>query len=389
MSPHSSSTSSSEPTRASQLRELSRVAVWTLVFLLAIDAGLGVWIGDPPRGPEQARGTLQRYFEYGRSTESKIRDMIGPSDDLTHPLALSGWIEPPVGQPRVAPAGAKALVAVYGMSFSANVALAMHEQIPELAVRNAGGPGATLAHSYAMYQRDRLEHEAHVIVLGVLASSFPSLSTLTHATWNFEAPSPHFYPRYRLEGGALAATPAPIASLAELREALADPARFEALRAALERGDAFYDELVFRESALDRSLIARALRRAWGQRGKRGTIARFHGPNGYTNELGAIDVSHAILREFAASVRGDGRLPVLLLIHDRGYADHLYRAFRPAIEATGVDFVSTHEIAPAANLANFVRDGHFTKENDRAIGRALGQRILDRLDGKRAAPSVP
>ena len=36
-----------------------------------------------------------------------------------------------------------------------------------------------------------------------------------------------------------------------------------------------------------------------------------------------------------------------------------------------------------------IRDGHFTKENDRAIGRALGQRILDRLDGKRAAPSVP
>lgn len=380
MSPPSSSTSSSEPSRASQLRELARVAVWTLVFLLAIDAGLGVWLGDPPRGPEQARGSLQRYFEYGRSTEGKIRSMVGPTDALTHPLALSGWIEPPVGQPSAAPAGARALVAVYGMSFSANVALAMHEQMPELAVRNAGGPGATLAHSYAMYQRDRLEHQASVIVLGVLASSFPSLSTLSHATWNFEAPSPHFYPRYRLEGGALASVPPPIASLAELREALADPARFETLRAALAQNDAFYDGLVFRESALDRSLIARALRRAWGQRGKRGTIARFHGPDGYTNELGAIDVSHAILREFAASVRADGKLPVLLLIHDRGYADHLYRAFLPVIEEAGVDFVSTHELAPAANLANFVRDGHFTPENDRRIARALGERILERLE---------
>lgn len=379
MSPRSSSTSSSETTRASQLGELSRVAVWTLVFLLAIDAGLGAWLGDPPRGPEQASGALQRYFEYGRSTEGKIRSMVGPTDALTHPLALTGWIEPPVGQPRVAPAGAKALVAVYGMSFSANAALAMHEQMPELAVRNAGGPGATLAHSYAMYQRDRHEHEAGVIVLGVLASSLPGLPTLSHATWNFEAPSPHFYPRYRLEGGALASTPPPIASLAELREALADPARFAALRAALEQNDAFYDPLVFRESALDRSLLARALRRAWGQRGKRETIARFHGPDGYSNELGTIDVSRAIVREFASSVRADGKLPVLLLLQDQGYADHLYRALLPVIEETGVDFVSTHEIAPASDLSNFVRDGHFTPENDRRIGRALGRTILERL----------
>ena len=35
-------------------------------------------------------------------------------------MALTGWIEPPTGQPSDPPPGSDLLVAVYGMSFSAN-----------------------------------------------------------------------------------------------------------------------------------------------------------------------------------------------------------------------------------------------------------------------------
>ncbi len=383
MNPPNSSTSSSEPAFRAQLRDLVSVVAWSLAWLLAIDVGLGLWLGDPPRGPARVEGQLQRYFEYGRSTEGKIRAMIGASDDLTHPLALSGWIEPPKDQPRTPPEGSERLVAVYGMSFSANAALAMHEQDPTLAVRNAGGPGATLAHSYAMYLRDRSEHDASVIVLAVLASSFPSLSTLTHATWNFEAPSPHFYPRFTLDDGALASISAPIDSLDDLRGALADSERFDELVHVLERDDVFYDPLVFRESRLDGSVIARTIRRAWGQRAKRATIGRFHDAHGFTNDLDAVEIARAIVREFVTRVRADAKLPVLLLIHDQGYADHLFLALRPVIGETGVDFVSTHEIAPAMDGSNFVRDGHFTHANDLRIGKALGDVI------HRASPLPP
>lgn len=351
------------------------VAVSVVVFLLAIDAGLGLWLGPPPRGPDVSGNQLHRYFEYGRSTEGKIRLMVGPTEALTHPLALTGWLEPPADQPREVPAGAERLVAVYGMSFSGHAAMAMHEQNPKLAVRTTGGPGATLAHSYAMYQRDRGEHDATVIVLGILASSFPSLSTVTHATWNFEAPSPHFYPRYSLEHGTLSATPPPLASLDELRAALADEDRFDRVLAELARTDVYYDPFVFRESALDGSVIVRSLRRAWGQRVKRAAIARFHGSGGFTNELDAVEIARAIVRAFVAEVRGDGKLPVLLLIHDQGYADDLFRTLWPVIEETHVAFVSTHLIAPASDSSNFVRDGHFTHEKNLRIGQALGDVI--------------
>ncbi len=375
MSQPSSSTSSSEHPPRAQVRDLARAALWTAVSLLAIDLGLGLALGDPPRGATQSKSQLHRYFEYGRSIEGKIRLMVGPTEEQSHPMARTGWLEPPVGQPRSIPEGSDLLVAVYGMSFSAHASLAMHEQDPGIAVRNAGGPGATLSHSYAMYQRDRGEHEASVVVLGLLASSFPSLSTVTHATWNFEAPSPHFYPRYTVLDGVLSARPAPIGSLDELRSALADAARFDAVVAEIAASDVFFDPFVFRGSLLDRSVIVRTVRRAWGQRVKRTAIGRFHTARGFTNELHAIDLASAIVRDFVAQVRADGKLPVVLLINDLGYADHLFQALLPVIQETGVDFVSTHEIAPATDLSNFIRDGHFTPENDRRIGEALADRI--------------
>ncbi len=383
MNPPSSSTSSSSAERPPRetKRDLARIALALVATLVALDVGLGRWLGDAPRGPANASGALQRYFEYGRSVEGKIRRMVGPTDDVTHPLALAGWIVPPAGQPRTAEPDGKVLVAVYGMSFSAHAANAMREQDPFFVVRNAGGPGATLGHSYAMYQRDRGEHTARVAVLGVLASSFPSLSTLTHATWNFEAPSPHFYPRFALEGGVLVSSPPPIASLADLRDALADESRFARVVETLRENDAFYDPFVFRQSALDDSVLARTLRRAWGQRRKRDTIDRFHdAKEGFTNEEEALDVARAIVRAFVAQARQDRVIPVLLLINDQGYGDHLYRALLPVIEETRVDTVSTHEIAAANDPANFVRDGHFTHENDLRIGRALGEAIHGALD---------
>jgi hypothetical protein len=361
-------------------RALLVIAASILLSLAAIDFGLGLWLGAPPIGPAHSSGALQRYFEYGRSVEGKIRQMVGPTEALSHPLALTGWLDPPTDQPTAVPEGSDLLVAVYGMSFSANAANAMHAQDQGLAVRNAGGPGATLGHSYAMYRRDRGEHAASVVVLGVLASSFPGLSTMTHATWNFEAPSPHFYPRFTLENGALVARPPAVASLDALRGILADDAAFTELLAQLEASDAFYDPFTFRASWLDRSVIARTLRRAWGQRAKRDTIARFHDAHGYTNEEQAVDVARAIVRAFVADVRAEGRLPVLLLIHDRGYADHLYQALRPVIEETRVDTVSTHEIAPAGEPANFVQDGHFTPEIDVQIGAELAERINAALE---------
>ena len=355
------------------------VVVATVLWLVAIEVVVSVTFAYPDASPKATAGpgmmgTLRRYFEYGRSIEGKLRRRTGPTDDETHLSMLPGW--PPneaqlAELPRRAAQPDGILVAGYGMSFGEHVLDAVAEIDPRIVTRQLGGPGSTLGHSYYNYLLDRGRHEADVVVLSVLASSFPSFDTMTHMTWNFENPSPHMYPRFVLENGELARIDPPISTMAELRAALADPARWREVTSALAEHDAFYDTFVFDAGPADASSLARSLRRSWGQRQSRATRARFYGPAGFTNVSGAVDTARVILERFAAQVREDGKRPVVLLFNDRGYADDLYRALAPTLDAHDIPYVSTHTMAPASNLANFIADGHFTPENDVLFARAF------------------
>ena len=39
-------------------------------------------------------GTLPLYFDYGRSTEGKVRRQLGTSKENSAPLAQAGWLDP-------------------------------------------------------------------------------------------------------------------------------------------------------------------------------------------------------------------------------------------------------------------------------------------------------
>ena len=70
---------------------------------------------------------------------------------------------------------------------------------------------------------------------------------------------------------------------------------------------------------------------------------------------------------------------VVMLFNDRGYANHLDEALVPALHESEVQFVSSHEVAPAGNLANFVPDGHFRPDIERELGRRLASTIREVL----------
>ncbi len=152
---------------------------------------------------------------------------------------------------------------------------------------------------------------------------------------------------------------------------MGDTERWEAFRRQLAEHDAYYDELVFRGGPLDESTLVRLLRRGWGQRQKRRQLARVHDANGYRSDSTVGPVARAIIRSFAETVRADGRLPIVILFHEKGFDDHLYALVSPTLREHDIPFLSTHELAPASDHDSFLPDGHFTAEVDKRIAREV------------------
>lgn len=384
---HSSSTSSSEAagSRRGDLREALIVTAWMALFLAAGDVVVNRLFPPPgdPRTPPKSQ--LHAYFNYGWSIESKLRRSIGPTDSVSAPLMMAGWVDREVERIHAEPAAppGKLVVSCYGMSFSNHITTAMAELDPTLQLRLFGGPSASANHSYAIYQRDR-GGPSQVVILAVLGSSVKGLVTNNGATWMFEAPAPFTYPRYIPgESGLLAEWPM-VRTLDELRASLADPAAWEAYVAQLRATDGFYNGFLFRRDLGDASTIVRMIRRAVAQRWQSARGARIHGPSGFAPDSPAVASLRGIVAEFAATARRDGKLPITLLIEDRGYGDHVERILEPVLKRDAIPFLSTHSICPDTDPRNFIADGHFAPAANARIGQALREVIRRGLDESRS-----
>ncbi|MCC6349764.1 MAG: hypothetical protein IT347_09265 [Candidatus Eisenbacteria bacterium] len=367
--------------------DLLATALWTLAFLIAADFALGR-VFRMPADPRQPPAPLAQYFDFGASIESKMRRMVAAEDSASAPVALAGWLEPfnDGNAPLAAPAGRR-LVAVYGQSFTFQLTQALAALDSTILLRTRGGPSSPASHGYAFWQSDRGRVHAEVAILGVLASSVRGLDASSAATWEFEAPPLYTYPRYRVDArGRPVPHPPYVLSLAGVRAALADPVRMRAWQAQLARDDDWYDPLLWRASWLDHSVFARVLRRAWAQRQQREHLARVHGRAGFREDSDNLRTLRALIGSFVEGCRADGTLPVVLLLEDAGYADHLSRALGPELDRRGALWMGTHELADAGNPANLKADGHFIP----ALNERLARALLARLDSVRgvAGPGI-
>ncbi len=370
---HNSSTSSSKPSQV-RFKSLSRrgqtvvTGILTLIFLILIDWSVNVLFPYPADPLAPPPGQLKTYFEYGRSLEGKLNRMIGATDEKSALLALPGWFDSPTLQKPNLPVRHSEqqdlLIASYGMSFSNRVTDQLEKLDPKIGVRSLGGPAAPPNHSFATYQADRGRHEAEVVSLAVLASSVKAMRTLSGMTWQFESPAPYTYPRYFLNQGKLQAITPVIQSLDGFRTALRDREQWKLFTDQLRSHDAFYSDFLMHRNALDRSVLIRLLRRAWAQRHQsRSPDAVFNAED--------VAILQAIVRDFALSVKQDGKFPIVLLFNDRGYQDDLFQALKPTLEADSIAYVSSHTISPATKLENFEVDGHFVPSVDRQIAQEM------------------
>jgi hypothetical protein len=385
----SSSISSSSPLgrRRRVRRKTLAVLASTAAALLLLDAAVGV-LARQPDDPRQQPNNLARYFNYGESIESKLRRQVGATPEEDAPIVQAGWIRHECDKtptPRD-PAG----VSVYGMSFSQHVARDLAALDPQLHVAGFAGPGAPLNHSYTCF---RMRQAAGIDgnrtqVLGILAGSLRRTVTTSGLGTSFEQPQPFTYPRYRLERGHLVAVDPPIADLAGLRSVLATHDAWRDYIAALGRQDPFVSPFLSNHDLLDYSIVAKMLRRGWGQRHIDEMTARLRGGGDFDGDPQLVAMLQALVIDFTRRVRAAGGRPVILLFEDRGYDGVLRRTIVPTLTAHHVPYVLSADIAPATDASIFLPDGHFLPSIDRKIAEAL-RPIIVRGNGAPVVSAAP
>src|SRR5450759_3527853 len=94
----SSSTFSSEHARSKRSngrarlkRHILGIVLWTIGALILIDAAVG-FAFRPPLDPRRAPSSLQRYFDYGRSIEGKLRREVGLTPEQDAAIVRAGWL---------------------------------------------------------------------------------------------------------------------------------------------------------------------------------------------------------------------------------------------------------------------------------------------------------
>ena len=365
-----------------QVRSTISTGIWYLCFLVLFDIFINLLFPYPSNPKKNSPGTLNRYFEYGRSIEGKISRMVGSPEQSSSSLAQAGWLRGKTWaeQPVRPESGSDLLIATYGMSFSNRVSRAIEKIDLSITLRLIAGPAAPPNHSFAAYTLERGQHQADVVIWGILASSVKGLSSMNSATWQFEAPAPFTFPKYIIKDGQLEATWPHIQTLSELYLAMENKQQWKKFTAQLREHDRYFNSFLFHQNLLDYSAIVRLIRRAWAQKHQENIVNKIYSSDGFNLKSEEIKALQLMVTTFATTAKADEKLPIVLLLNDQGYDNHLFQALKPTLEADSIPFVSTHNIASATDIRNFISDGHFTKAADKLIAEEVLNLINLHLD---------
>ena len=354
------------------------VSLWTLASLVALDIAVGA-MSRMPADPRVQPSTLQRYCDYGRSIAGKLRAMIKPDDERSGPIVVAGWIDSSCR--RTIPNVPGVLgISIFGNSFSGQLSDSLRKLDPGVSIEKYLGPGAPPNHSFACFVRENsFGGDRHDIqIIGVTASSLPRMETIWGVTTSFEYPQPFTFPRYRLgPGGNLIAHEPSVRSPNDLRRVLSDRAKWDDWLAELKADDYFYVHALIAEDPADRSVIARMIRRGFGQYVSRKRMAKLRGDDGKFDAPDIVNVLPKLIGSFAKLARESGKRPIVVLFEEYGYGGVLMPLLRDTLAHDRIEYVYSGDIVPANDLRNYVSDGHFSPEANAKIATALLKLIDD------------
>jgi len=347
-----------------------RMAAWIAIGLLTIDVTINLVFSYPLDPKITSPSQLRAYFEYGRSVEAKLRRMTRQDRFQTAPITLAGWYEPLEVVEKPASSD-NPIVTFYGMSHAVRLAEAVRRVSNQFNVRIVAAPGATANWAYGAYLRDRGGGKSRAAVLAFMAANLPMIGTMSPMTWNIDAPIPYTADRFYVENANLRVIHPPYTSFEEYVDTFYHPSRFAAALDFFAKNDSMYNHFIMETNALDHSSLFRLVRRAYGQRFLRNMRKHSIDQSGFQPESEQIVVSRMIVHEFTMDARRHGMIPVIFLVNNLGYSDHLFQALKPALTADKVQYVSSHSIVSPSNPRGYLPDSHFTDEVDNELARAL------------------
>lgn len=352
------------------------VAVWVVIGLVVIDILINLVLAYPTDPKVTNPSRLRLYFEYGRSTEGQLARMTRRDRSETAPITLSGWYEPlEVGEFPTKSQGS--IVTFYGMSHAVRLAHALGRTSDRLVPRTVGAPGAPSNWSYGAYLRDRGGGKSRAVVLAFMSYSLPMITSLSAMTWSYDLPMPYTTDRFYVDNEQLRVVHPPYESFERYVDSFNDPAKWSSLRETFADNDTMYNSFIMRASILDHSSLFRLVRRAYGQRFLRSSRKAVLDHSGFRADSEQVKVARAIVREFARQARQDGIIPVIFIVNNLGYSDHLFKALSPVLQADNIPYLSSHTVISPDDPRGYLPDSHFTDEADDKLATALAKVIED------------
>jgi hypothetical protein len=379
MLPPSSSTSSSDEPESPpaappfSLRKLGRTTLFFFLFLALFEVAVwGLFTKTRLSG-----SSLRRFFWYGTSYETKLRELVNTPNLPPNSILYAGWL----GDGKIQKLPSDVDVTVYGMSFSAYLADAMKELRPEQRQRVIAGPGAPLNQTYAMYEIDKTLRKTKFAVVGVTSGGVQEVVLMNRGSLFADSPFPYFFPRFKLVDGKLVrAADSLINSPDELRSALDDnPDLWRRQLAVLAANDPEYRRFYFASDPLDGSVLGRLVRRGLAKHHELDYAARVLGPHGFRREEEAPQLFRALLRQMVSELRAEHVRPIVVLFSLEGQPNVLPDLVQDILRADEITSFDTNEICKADDRANFLPDMHFNHPCNVAFARRT-QQIIDDAD---------
>ena len=380
-----SSTSSSEvpgnpnvPTPS--LASVRSAFIFTILWLLVFEAGAYALSQVDRVQQNPVVRPLMLYFQRGKSIERQFRLAAESGNSSEQALIDAGWIDPSKWKdfPSHLEPGATHLVAFYGNSFTRQIRNQVARIDPGLTTRMIFGPIAPPSHAFASFVADRHEHEADVVVLGVVIETMPGLLGMTRSTQSVVEPFAYTFPRFRLVDGRLESTEPVISRSEDLRQALHNPEAWAAHVGQLERHDEYYSSITYQENLFDKLALTRMTKSAWSIRRHRLTSSRvldsLHEPS--TSESVALLLE--LMDGFARIARADGRRPLVLLIDTPQASNRASAYIRHELEARRTETILAGDSCPGDDPANFAGDGHLSEPCAARIAERVHDWIVQR-----------
>ena len=124
------------------------------------------------------------------------------------------------------------------------------------------------------------------------------------------------------------------------------------------------------------------IRRGYATVSRRAITRETYRPNGFVSDSEGVLLLRRMLREFAASARADGVVPIVFVANSFGYGNHLLRAVAPILEAEAIPHLSSHTVCSPSDPRCYLPDSHFLPEKD----DEMAVEILRIIDEARHSP---